>query len=294
MAGPTDPVLGDMHIDARGIDTAAVPAEDLPGMLKLRDGAEEAMEALERLTPEQIAQIGIHPDDIARLRAHIAARRKVAAFLAAARRMTDKLEQTRYHHGHEIAALFGEIAAQATRRARSSSHRREILDAFGPILDYRSGPARKGWRTRARNQRATARAATAAPPEPAAIAPEPAPAIAPSPSLPSTARADGQEGSEPHQGGGDHQQDGVEHQQSRNGVAPLVHVRRPAVIGRPAAVGLVQRVVIHPRSRGDQHEGQEPQEHRADHPPGDDPLPPRLPRGRTEGRPDHGLAEAAG
>ena len=152
MSDPTKPVPGTMHIDASAVTLVAVADEEVPRMLKLRDGSEGAMNNIMLLKPEQIAKAGLHPDDIARLRSHIEQHREVKMFVDASRRMTDRLEQTLQHHGHEIAALFGEIASQGRRRARVSPHRNAILDALAALLTYQTAPAKKAVATRGKNK----------------------------------------------------------------------------------------------------------------------------------------------
>lgn len=151
MAGPTNPDVGEMHIDASTVVVQAMPDEDMPKALKLRADADSAMEVAMVLTQEQIRQAGLNEEDMTRLRQLIEEHRRVTTFLKASRRMTDKLEQTLFWHNHEIAALFGEVASQGERRARTSPHRKAILDSLGPVLEYQTAPAKKAAATRAKN-----------------------------------------------------------------------------------------------------------------------------------------------
>ncbi|WP_156338360.1 hypothetical protein [Chondromyces crocatus] len=152
MAGPTDPDVGEMHIDARGVLLKAVHVENRSKILKLRGEAEEVMEAILLLTPDDIAQAGLHPDDIDDLRALILEHRRAMRFFKAAERMADKLRQTTLAHGHEIAGRISEIAAQGQRRARRSPERSGILDALMPLIRYQAAPAKRSWVTRLKNQ----------------------------------------------------------------------------------------------------------------------------------------------
>lgn len=151
MPGPTDPEVGEMNINAGTVVVQAMPNGDMPKALKLRADADSAMEVAMVLTQEQILQAGLNAEDMVRLRQLITEHRRVTKFLKASKRMTDLLEQTLFWHNHEIAALFGEIASQGERRARTSPHRKAILDSLGPVLEYQSAPAKKAAATRAKN-----------------------------------------------------------------------------------------------------------------------------------------------
>ena len=118
MAGPTQPDVGEMNIDATAVAIKPVAIEDRRKLLKLREDAESAVEAVMLLSPDAIARAGINPDDVEELRENIVEHRRVLMFLRAAERMADKLRQTALSRGHDIALLLGEISAQGRRRAK--------------------------------------------------------------------------------------------------------------------------------------------------------------------------------
>lgn len=148
MGTPTNPDPGDMHIDATGITVLQVAADDTRKLIKIREGADKAMDNVLLLTPEQIAQAGLNTNDVAHLCARIAEYRNVTRFLEAAERMSSRLDQTAQRLGDEIGVLFGEIAAQARKRAQHSPDRGAILDGVKDLLEYQSAPAKKAVATR--------------------------------------------------------------------------------------------------------------------------------------------------
>lgn len=169
MGTPTNPDVGDKHIDASALKTYDLTPDQIAKKAKLRDGHKDAIAAVQKLTPEQLAKIGINPAEVARCLEVKAEHDTACAFLASSEKLTELLRETKIETGHQISMLLSEMASQAKRRAERDPAAAEVLGPLEDLFNYVSGPATKAAATRAKaaGQEDEAPAdASAKPPEP--------------------------------------------------------------------------------------------------------------------------------
>lgn len=145
---PKHPVIGDQHIDATDIQLVDVTPDIINTYVKFRAGADKAMANIERLKPEEIEHAGINEKVIQLLTALINDYRYADELLPPAQKLAEKLYETRLERAHRISQLFGEICAQARRRAERDPKGAEILGPLQDLLDYQLAPAKKATATK--------------------------------------------------------------------------------------------------------------------------------------------------
>ena len=145
---PKSPSPGDLHIDATGVKVVDLTAEQIPAMSKIRDGYEAALVQLSRLPRELLDRAGIHPEEVARAVEHQEGLQEAHSFISSAEKMTELLRETRLYHGHHLAGILTEAAAQARRRAERDPKGDEILAALDELMAFQFGPAAKAAATR--------------------------------------------------------------------------------------------------------------------------------------------------
>ena len=150
MSNPKNPEPGDLAVDASDIDVVDITPEQIMKLLKLRAGAEKAMDNLLRLKPLEIARAGVSDVEVARALSLIAEYRRIEALLPAAAKLLELLHETRLDRGHKISLLIAEIATQARRRGERDPQGAEILGPLSDLLAYQYGPAIKAAATRGR------------------------------------------------------------------------------------------------------------------------------------------------
>ena len=153
MSDPKNPEVGDLSVDASDVQTVNRLTDALRRLTKLHDGWEKAANNLLRLKPAEIQRAGMNAEDIARLPALLAQKKRLDDLRPPVERLGEILSDTDSVRSHEIAVILGEQAAQARRRADRSATGDEILGPLGDLLDYQYGPAIKAAATRAKNSR---------------------------------------------------------------------------------------------------------------------------------------------
>ena len=161
---PKHPVIGEHHIDATDIDLIDVTPDVISTYVKLREGAEKAMANIERLKPGEIERAGINEKAVQELLLLIKDYRYADELLPPAEKLAEKLYETKLERGHRIGRLFGEICAQARRRAERDPKGAEITGPLEDLLTYQLAPAKKATATKEK-------AKTAAEPKPPAGGP---------------------------------------------------------------------------------------------------------------------------
>jgi len=155
MGTPQNPTPGDKSIDVSDLELIDITTEDIASYAKFHDGSGLALDNAERLTAVEIARAGINPDDFQHLLVLITEYRRIDKVSPAAVKLVELLSETKLERAHRISLLFGEICAQARRRAARDPKGGEILGPLQDLLDYQYGPARQGAATRAKNAKNT-------------------------------------------------------------------------------------------------------------------------------------------
>jgi hypothetical protein len=145
---PKHPVIGDQHIDATDIVLVDVTPDIINSYVKFRAGADKAMANVERLKPEEIERAGINEKSLQLLADLIKDYRHASELLAPAEKLAEKLYETKLERAHRISQLFGEICAQARRRAERDPKGAEILGPLEDLLAYQLAPAKKATATK--------------------------------------------------------------------------------------------------------------------------------------------------
>jgi hypothetical protein len=140
---PKSPKPGDLHIDASAVPVIDLLPEQIPKLSKLRDGYDEAVDAIASLTPQAAARAGIHTDEIARAVELAAEIKTLDVFVPAADKLAELMRETRLERGHQLAGILTEAAAQARRRAERDPNGAAILAPLEDLLDFQYGPAAK-------------------------------------------------------------------------------------------------------------------------------------------------------
>ncbi len=143
-----NPDKGDLIIDASDVPVVDLTPEQIRKALKLRNGAEKAIDAILRLTPQQIARAGISADAIAQLGDMQEQHKRVRQLRGPCDKLAELMYETDIDCGHKISLLLGEIASQARRRAARDSNGDEILAPLDDLIAYQYGPATKAAVTR--------------------------------------------------------------------------------------------------------------------------------------------------
>ncbi len=160
MSDPIHPKPGDKHIDVSDIALVDIMPDEVPRLVKLRDGADKAMANAERLKPEEIERAGINEKDLQRLLLLIAEHRRLVEVAPAAEKLAELIYETRLDRGHHISVLFGEICSQARRRAAHAPDGGSVLGPLEDLLDYQYGPANRAAATREKTKASRAGEAT--------------------------------------------------------------------------------------------------------------------------------------
>lgn len=155
MGTPQNPTPGDKSIDVSDLALIDITTEDIASFVKFHDGSGLALDNAERLKAEEIARAGINPDDFQHLLVLITEYRRADKVLPAAEKLVELLSETKLERAHRISLLFGEICAQARRRAERDPKGGEILGPLQDLLDYQYGPARQAAATKAKNAKNT-------------------------------------------------------------------------------------------------------------------------------------------
>jgi hypothetical protein len=145
---PKHPVIGDQHIDATDMELVDVTPDIINSYVKFRADAPKAMANIERLKPDEIERAGINEKAIQLLVTLIKDYRYAEELLPPAEKLAEKLYETKLERAHRISQLFGEICAQARRRAERDPKGAEILGPLEDLLDYQFGPAKKATATK--------------------------------------------------------------------------------------------------------------------------------------------------
>ncbi len=151
MNDPKNPAKGDLVIDASDVAAVDLTVDQVRKARKLRLGADKAIAAVLRLTPQQIAHAGLSVDVIAQLGDSHQRHQRAAQLRGPAEKLAELMYETEIDCGHKISLLLGEIAAQARRRAERDPKGDEILAALDELLAYQYGPANKAAATREKN-----------------------------------------------------------------------------------------------------------------------------------------------
>jgi hypothetical protein len=164
---PTKPVPGEMHIDASDVVVVDFTPDQIAKLVKFRDGSDKAMANVVRLRIEEIKRAGLNPEEVQRCVTFIGEYQRTQELLPSAEKMVELLYETQLDRAHKISQLFGEICAQARRRAERSPDGAHILGPLQDLFDYQFGPAQKASATREK-----AKASPPPPPAAPAGAPE--------------------------------------------------------------------------------------------------------------------------
>jgi hypothetical protein len=148
MSDPKKPVPGDRTIDASDVPVVDFTPERIATLVKFREGVALAMANVLRLRPEDMERAGINEKDVERARTLIAERQRIEEVLPAAMKLAELLYETKLDKEHRISLIFGELAAQARRRAKRDPAGSEVLGPLADLLDYQSGPAMKAVATK--------------------------------------------------------------------------------------------------------------------------------------------------
>jgi len=161
MSDPKHPEPGDLVIDASDIAVVDITPEQITKLVKLHEGADKAMENIERLKPAEVSRAGISAGEVARAVVLIAEYRRIEGLLPAVEKLLELLHETRLDRGHKLSLLLAEIATQARRRGERDPQGAEILGPLADLFAYQYGPANKAAATRGRGRakRAKVRAA---------------------------------------------------------------------------------------------------------------------------------------
>ena len=151
MSDPKKPVPGDKIIDASDYELVDITPDQILRLIKFHDGSDKALANCERLKEIERERAGINEKDFQTLLGLIAEYRGISALLPAADKLAELLYETSLERAHRISLAFGEICAQARRRATRDPKGAEILGPLQDLLDYQFGPARAATATRAKN-----------------------------------------------------------------------------------------------------------------------------------------------
>jgi hypothetical protein len=150
MNDPTNPVPGDLSIDATELNAVDITPDEILRLLKFRDGVAKALANIERLKPEEMARAGINEKEVARARGLIAEYRRCETFHPAAEKLVELVHETKLDRAHQLCMIMGEIGHQARRRAAKDPKGAEILGPLADLLEYQYGPANRAAATRAK------------------------------------------------------------------------------------------------------------------------------------------------
>jgi hypothetical protein len=148
MNDPKHPVIGDQHIDATDCALLDATSDIVSSYVKFRPGAEKAMANIERLKPQEIERGGINEKSIQLLTALIQEYRHLDELLGPTQKLAEKLYETKLERAHRISQLFGEVCAQARRRAERDPKGAEVLGPLEDLLTYQLAPAKKAVATK--------------------------------------------------------------------------------------------------------------------------------------------------
>jgi hypothetical protein len=148
MSDPKKPVPGELAIDASDVSVVDYTPERIAKLVKFRARVGLAIANVLRLRPEDMERAGINEKDVERVRTLVAERQRIEEVYPAAMKLAELLYETKLDKEHRISLLFGEIAAQARRRAKRDPAGSEVLGPLADLLEYQSAPAKKGVATR--------------------------------------------------------------------------------------------------------------------------------------------------
>jgi hypothetical protein len=150
MSDPKHPTVGAMSIDASDIAPVDLTLKQIQRKTKVRAGFSKAVDALTRLSPDQIKAGAINADEVQRALDLKVQFDRCDELLPPAEKLVELLRETRLEYGHQIGIILGEVAAQARRRADRDPKAAEILGTLSELLEYVSAPAVKAAESRAK------------------------------------------------------------------------------------------------------------------------------------------------
>ena len=140
---PKHPVIGDQHIDATERALIDATPDVVSSYVKFRVGVEKAIANIERLKLEEIERAGVNEKTIQLATSLIQEIRLLDELLGPTQKLAEKLYETKLERAHQVSQLFGEICAQARRRAERDPKGAEVLGPLEDLLTYQFGPAKK-------------------------------------------------------------------------------------------------------------------------------------------------------
>jgi len=140
---PKHPVIGDQHIDATERELIDATPDVVSSYVKFRFGVEKAIANIERLKAEEIERAGINEKTVQLVTSLVEEIRQLDEFLGPTQKLAEKLYETKLERSHRVSQLFGEICAQARRRAERDPKGAEVLGPLEDLLTYQYGPAKK-------------------------------------------------------------------------------------------------------------------------------------------------------
>jgi hypothetical protein len=150
MDDPKHPVPGDRVIDASDLNVVDITPDDIPKLIKFRDGVAKALANLMRLRPEEMERAGLNEKEVQRARLLIAEHQRAEELLPAAEKLAELLYETKLDRANQISLIIGELVTQVRRRGDRDPKGGEILGPFADLLEYQCGPANRGAATRAK------------------------------------------------------------------------------------------------------------------------------------------------
>lgn len=149
---PKNPVAGDLHIDCTPIAALIVdlPPGAMVGMRHERDGMVEVLTELSGQQKSDGARAGIADSEVERLKTLTEQLAQVRKYQVPVRKLLELLEETEASLDNERHQHISNIAASIDQRAKLRGNG-DLLGLYKATRQYRSAPAVKGARTRAKN-----------------------------------------------------------------------------------------------------------------------------------------------
>ncbi|EYF05512.1 hypothetical protein [Chondromyces apiculatus] len=152
MGTPTDPEVGDRHIDARALDYLVdLTPRELRGLRKEQPGIEEVLMELVAHQTAWGGKGGITEEEFVAFTTMNERIAQLDRFLAPLAKLAEMVAETRHHLADKRERQIAMIAASVERRGKEHP---EVLARYAKTRAYRSAAAKKGWKTRRRNAEA--------------------------------------------------------------------------------------------------------------------------------------------
>jgi hypothetical protein len=152
MGTPSNPVPGDLSIDASDIKPTELSADQIARITKTREGFGDAVSCLSRLKPEHMQAAGINPAELANALTLKGEYDRCAELLPAVEKLVEILRDTKLERGHQVSVYLSDVVKQARRRAERDPKAAEALGILDDMNAYLSAPALKGAATRAKGK----------------------------------------------------------------------------------------------------------------------------------------------